>query len=227
MMTAHATPYDLKQRIHDNEMISVAFGSSGMPLETVRKFRDAGHDMVFVDCQHQPIDEKELAQSCRLAADHDLPVALRIRHPDEAYLAGRYLDFGPLAIIVPMVEREETVERAIESFYYPPIGRRSWGPDRAYGWDAQGPHGAYADWWNAHGILMMQFESLAAVRAARWLAKAGVDMIVFGEQDLMLDIGAATDPPWRDFAACRAQVVEATAGLPVKIAASPSPIGHL
>ncbi|MEW6358397.1 MAG: aldolase/citrate lyase family protein [Planctomycetota bacterium] len=217
----------LKKRIHQQETISVASGSTGMSREKLCELSAAGHDLIFIDGQHRPIDEKELAGFCKAAAEAGLPVVLRIRHPDEAFLAGRYLDFGPIGIVVPMVEREETVLRAVESFYYPPIGRRSWGPGNAYGWGQFAKGFPYAEWWNSHGILMIQFESLPAILGAEKLIKPGVDMVVFGECDLTLDLSARADAPFKTFEECRNHVVKETQGMDVKIGASNSPLGKL
>jgi len=217
----------LKKRIHQHETISVVGGATDMAEEKIRELASAGHDMIFIDAQHRPVDEKELARFCKTAAGAGLPVVLRIRHTDEAFLAGRYLDFGALGVVVPMVEREETVRRAIESFYYPPLGRRSWGPGGAYGWGQHAKDFPYADWWNSHGVLMIQFESLAAVLGAKDLVKPGVDMVVFGEWDLTLDLSTKPDAPFKTFEECQQHVVNETAGMDVKIGASNSPLGKL
>lgn len=217
----------LKQRIHQRETISIVAGSSDMSEEKLRQLASAGHHLLFIDAQHRAVDEKELTRFCRTAADAGLPVVLRIRHPDEAFLAGRYLDFGPLAVVVPMVEREETVLRAIEAFYYPPIGRRSWGPGNAYGWGRPCEGFPYAEWWNRHGVLMIQFESLPAVLGAKKLIKPGVDMVVFGECDLTLDLSARPDAPFKTFAECHRHVIQETNGMDVKIGMGTSPVGKL
>ncbi|NOZ21462.1 MAG: hypothetical protein GXP25_10285 [Planctomycetes bacterium] len=221
------TGTNLKERIHRHETLSIAPGSTDMSGEKLQQLAAAGYDLIFIDGQHRPIDEKELLQFCKTAAQAGLPVVLRIRHPDEAFLAGRYLDFGPLGIIVPMVEREETVLRAIESFYYPPLGRRSWGPGDAYGWGQFAEGFPYAEWWNSHGVLMIQFESLPAILGAKGLIKPGVDMVVFGECDLTLDLSARPDAPFKTFDECHRHVVRETEDMDVKIGAGASPLGKL
>ena len=40
----------------------------------------------------------------------------------------------------------------------------------------------YAAWWNSHGILCLQIETLTAVTHARQLAKPGVDCLTGGRQ---------------------------------------------
>ena len=48
-----------------------------------------------------------------------MPTQFRIKNTRNAYLIGNYLDLGPFSIVVPQVEDEETVDEAIDAFYYP------------------------------------------------------------------------------------------------------------
>ena len=221
------TATTLKQRIHDGQTIHVAAGSVTMSAEELRaKLETDAYDMVFVDLQHSPVDETALAAFCRAAAELNVPALVRIRHPREAHLIGHYLDLGPLGVVVPQVEDEATVDQAAEAFYYPPLGKRSWGPARAYRWD-DFKDMPYADWWNSNGILMLQIESVPGVRNVRKLVKPGVDVLAFGENDLTLSFRSHPDSPWSSFEECRRYVVEQTEGLDVKIGESNMPLGRL
>ena len=86
------------------------------------------YDMVCIDSQHSAFDENALVRFCAMAEDLGVPVQFRIKHTRHAYLIGNYVDLGPLAIVVPQVEHESTVDEAIDAFYYPQVGKRSWGP---------------------------------------------------------------------------------------------------
>ena len=113
----------------------------------------------------------------------DIPVNFRIKHTRNAYLIGNYLDLGPSGIEVPQVELEMTVDEAVDAFYYPQQGIRSWGG--AARKNSVGTERLeYADWWNNYGMLWMQIESIEAVTHARRLAKSGVDCLSFGPTDL-------------------------------------------
>ena len=221
------TPAALKQRIHDGQTIHVAAGSTDTSAEQLRAKLDTdAYDMIFVDLQHPPVDEVALAAFCRTAADLDVPALVRIRHPREAYLIGHYLDLGALGVVVPQVEDEATVDEAVEAFYYPPLGTRSWGPARAYRWD-DFKDMPYADWWNSTGILVLQIESVPGVRNVRKLVKPGVDILAFGENDLTLSFRSHPDSPWGSFEECRGYVVEQTEDLDVKVGESNMPLGRL
>ena len=152
---------------------------------------------------------------------------MRIRHTREAYSIGRYLDFGLFSVVVPQVETEATVDEAIEAFYYPPIGKRSWWPQWGYGFERGRDQREYADWWNANGILVLQLESVPAILDVRQLAKPWVDMFAFGAADLGLSIQATPDSPFSSFEECHDHVLEQTKDLPIKVGASKSQVGRM
>jgi 4-hydroxy-2-oxoheptanedioate aldolase len=173
--------------------------------------------MVATDIQHNPYGEERLAAFCRMAGEIGIPVQLRIKHPRLAYLAGNYADLGPLSVVVPMAERRETAEEAVEAFYYPPVGRRSWGPDRSYGFREIRDRLKYAAWWNSHAILTLQLESVQAVTNARALAVPGVDMFVFGAMDLRFDLEKHPESPFQSVEDCYGHVVEQVRDMDVRV----------
>ena len=72
-----------------------------------------------MDAQHGPFNEAQLMAFCIMAQDLNLPVQIRIKHTQHAYLIGNYLDLGPSGIMVPEVENEAIVDEALNAFYYP------------------------------------------------------------------------------------------------------------
>ena len=217
----------LKQRIHDGDALNIGWASLTMSRDELIAALDRdAHDLVFVDAQHAPYDEHALVVFCHIAAEAGMPPLLRIRHTRLAFLAGNYADLGPLGILVPMVEHVATVEKAIENFYYPPVGRRSWGPIHGYGRDAIEDRAAYASWWNAHGILALQIETVEGVTHARELALPGLDLILFGGNDLSFSLEAHPDSPYASVEACCRHVEETTEGTGVRVASGFLPYGR-
>ncbi len=119
--------------------------------------------------------------------------------------------------MVPQVEDEATVDEAVDAFYYPPKGERSWGPSSGYGIEGRGERLEYAEWWNDNGILILQLESVNAVTNARKLAKPGVDMLAFGENDLNFSLESYPDHPFESAADCLDHVVQQMAGTQVAV----------
>ena len=143
------------------------------------------------------------------------------------HLIGRYLDFGAAGIIIPQLETSQTGRDAIRSFYYPPLGTRSWGPDpdTVFGHEGNDQDFAYADWWNEHGILMAQLESIAGVLECKELALPRLDMLTFGPQDLSLDLRGRHDAPLASVEDCYAYVREHIADSNIPVAGSNTPMG--
>ena len=208
----------LKQRIHDGEVINIASASlSASKNDLADMLSKDAYDLVGVDIQHNPYSEEKLLAFCKAASDLGVPAQLRIKHPRLAYLVGNYLDLGLLSVVVPLVEDEATVDEAIEMFYYPQVGRRSWGPTLSYGYSRSQDRLEYAEWWNNNGILTLQLESVKAVTNVRKLAKPGVDMLVFGAMDLSFDLERHPECPFESVDDCCQHVVEQVSDMDVKV----------
>ncbi len=208
----------LKHRIQSGESIKVADTSldvSRSQLEDI--LSQDSYDLVGVDSQHVPSNEEKLVAFCAMAEDLGVPVQFRIKHTRHTYLIGNCLDLGPLAIVVPQVEEEATVDEAINFFYYPPVGKRSWGPSRGYGFKQDRNRQEYADWWNNNGILSIQLESINAVTNARKLAKPGVDMFLFGPSDLSFSLESYPDHPFKTLDDCVQHVKKQMEGTQVQV----------
>ena len=219
----------LKQRIHNKEPIKIA---GGVPFGCTRDEMAAvlnsdNYDLISVDHQHAAANEDKLVEYCKMADEFSVGVQLRIKHTRHAYLIGNMLDLGPLAIVVPQVETVETVDEAIDAFYYPQMGKRSWGPSSGYGIHRGMDRLEYAEWWNNIGILILQIESVDAVINVRKFAKPGVDMVTFGENDLNFSIESYPSAPFKNLQECIAHVEIQLADTHVKVGAGRSPSGSL
>ena len=203
----------LKQRIRRGDTVV----GIGMPVSTERdvfeKILERNPcDFVFVDSQHAAYCENSLVRYCAMASEFDMPVHFRIKHTRNAYLIGNYLDLGPAGIEVPQVESVETVEEALRSFYYPPLGMRSVGGGaRLRVADFADPFD-YAGWWNEYGVIWMQVESVQAVTSAYALARDGVDCLSFGPTDLTFDLKFNPHPDLKNVDDCIVHVARQLQG---------------
>ena len=208
----------VKQRIRDGEIVR----SVGVPMDIERAHLEGilgQHDCDYLslDAQHGPLDEAQLAAFCAMAQDLKLPVQVRIKHTRHAYLIGNYLDLGPSGIMVPEVEDEAVVAESVNAFYYPQIGKRSWGGTLRVGLDERPDRLEYAAWWNAYGWLAIQIESVESVINAGKLARPGVDMFCFGPNDLMFSIEAHPRFPFRTLEDCVKHVLDQAKDTHVKV----------
>lgn len=208
----------LKQRIHRGEIIV----GVGAPMDADRSrlegiLSQGSYDFVSVDSQHSAFSEDRLVAFCAVAEELGIPVFFRITHTRHAYLVGRYLDLGPSGIMVPEVKSEATVDEAIEFFYYPQVGRRSWGGGARCGITARPNRLEYAAWWNNYGILSIQLESVDAITNARKLAKPGVDVLAFGPNDLSYNLESYPEYPFRTLDDCIRHVAAQIKGSEVQL----------
>ncbi len=181
----------LKKRMRDGEQI---FGTT-LPADASRErllqvVESGPYDFVSVDSQHSALNEERLEEFCGIAEELDVFVQFRIKHTRNAYLIGNYLDLGPCGVEVPQTETDETVVEAINAFYYPPAGVRSFGGRARRGAAEFSDPFDYADWWKAYGVLWLQIESVEAVTRAHLLARPGVDCLSFGPTDLTVSLSA-------------------------------------
>ena len=208
----------LKQRIHQGELV---IGVSAPITATKSRLEDIlgkdSYDFVAVDSQHSAFNEERLVEFCAMAADLDIPVQFRIKNTRHAYLIGNILDLGPLTIEVPLVSDEATVDEAIDAFYYPQVGHRSWGGAARYGIKGREDRLGYAEWWNNSGILCLQIETINAVSNARKLAKPGVDCLTWGPADLSFDLEAHPEHPFKTVDDCVRHVLKQLEGTGVRV----------
>lgn len=210
----------LRQRIFDGEELVALRGSIETSKEELAELVATGrYDYIWIDGQHTPLDETKLVAYCAAAESLNIDVQLRIPHTYHAYLVGRYLDFGPTAVLVPEVMNESTVDDAITFAYYGPIGRRSWGGLGRRGLTTVGAdRKTYAAWWNDYVVLGIQVESVEAVTNIRKLAKPGVSVVTFGPNDLSFSLDAHPEYPLRTVDDCMRNVAEQLAGTNIRIA---------
>ena len=208
----------LKQKIERGEIVVGVSAPVNIAKDDFKALLDKGpYDYVFTDGQHSPYDEERLVEFCDLADELGVPVRFRIKHTRHAYLIGTHLDLGPSGIEVPQVELVETADEAIESFYYPPMGGRSFGGrSRVRGSEFSDP-GEYAQWWNNYGVLWLQLESVAAVTGAYGLAKSGVDCLAFGPTDLSFSLQHQPHPHLKTVDDCIRHVVRTIEGTGTRV----------
>ncbi|MEO8245145.1 MAG: aldolase/citrate lyase family protein [bacterium] len=190
-----------------------------------RALGKAEYDLLYTDLQHSPYTERQLQDYCAAAEDLGLPVEIRIPHTRYAHLAGRLCDFGPAGILVPEVMTDHDVQESLDYFYYPPMGRRSFGGSTRHGMKTRPNARVYADWWNQTGVLGLQLESVEAVINARLLAKPGVGYVSFGPTDLSLSMDMHPDFPFRTVEECMRHVSVQLqgSGIPLGIAVTLKP----
>ena len=208
----------LKERIRRGDIVigvSVPMSADKAQLEDILSKDDYG--FVMTDSQHSPFSEHQLVDFCNTADEVGIPVHLRIDHPRHAYLLGNLADLGPAILEIPLVEDPATVREAIEFFYFPPKGRRSFVGGNRWGAELGNDMTMYAEWWNNNGILCIQIESLRAIENIRTLSPPGVDMFSWGPSDLEWDRKMHPHHPFKTDDDCIKHVMDQVNDLDVRM----------
>ena len=213
-----ATEMSLKERIRSGNIVVGVAASLDSDRSTLEQILSKDtYSFITIDSQHSPYNEEKLVSFCRMSEELGFPVQFRIKNTRQAYLIGNILDLGPLGIEVPLVEEESVVDEALDVFYYPQMGHRSWGGAARYGISVREDRLEYAEWWNANGILCLQMETLRGGDNARKLAKKGVDCLTWGPADLSFDMEAHPQHPFQSVDECLRNVLHQLEGTDIRI----------
>jgi 4-hydroxy-2-oxoheptanedioate aldolase len=150
-------------------------------------FAAAGWDSVTLDGQHGLFDDRSIRDSLHALGDPKPRRLVRVPWNDAAQVC-RALDLGADGVIAPMINSVADARALAESAWYPPRGKRSFGPGLA----------ALRAGGRAYEAVAQEIEVWAMVETREALdaveAIAGVDGITglyVGPNDLALSLGFA------------------------------------
>jgi 2-keto-3-deoxy-L-rhamnonate aldolase RhmA len=161
----------------------------------------AGMDGVDLDGEQGHFDLSEIDEICRVANAAGMTVTARVPSVDHVPIK-QYLARGVQGIQGPGVETGAQAQVLVDSCYYSPAGKRSWGPGRGHYYDHQptmkdrfgGNLGYIADS-NANVFVIAQLESQASIdNADAILAVNGIHCITFGQNDMASSLGVPGEP---------------------------------
>lgn len=176
----------LKAKLRNRERVFGGWVSYPDPAIT-ETFCKAGFDFIAIDMEHTTISleqAKHVITSCQAegAACFPRPVS----HTND--IIKPLLEAGADGMFIQMVETPEQVETLIDHVKFPPIGRRSYGVNRAHGYGFD--FDDYITTWNDSSILVLQIESVTAVENIdALLAFDEVDGVMIGPYDISGSLG--------------------------------------
>jgi len=196
----------LASRLKADEAIVTAWSTLAVPI-LAELFGRAGYAAVTLDMQHGLHDlasVREGVASIALGGAHRI-----VRIPvGETATASRLLDIGAEAVIAPMINSAADARAFAEAMKYPPLGARSWGPQRG----AQLAGLSVPDYLvraNDETLALAMIETPAAIAALdEILAVPGIDGVFVGPSDLSLTLsgGAKLDPGGEKTLAAAAEI---------------------
>tara|TARA_B110000503_G_scaffold114484_1_gene172084 strand:- start:6958 stop:7698 length:741 start_codon:yes stop_codon:yes gene_type:complete len=148
---------------------------------------DAGFDWLCIDMEHSVIDYSDANQLIMAIQGKGIKAYVRVGE-NNTRIIKRVLDAGADGIIVPSVNSAEEAQRAVDSFKYPPMGKRGVGLSRAqgYGFDFEN----YRDNKTKDLKLIVQIEHINAIEELEAIISTpGIDGTFIGPYDLSGSIG--------------------------------------
>jgi len=190
-MSALAVRNAVKERLARGEVAASMTVRLTRGIEIAGLAASAGFDSLYVDLEHSSLSLETTSQICIAALNVGLAPFVRVPQLD---MVGRILDGGALGIIVPDVRNASEAQAAVRRAKYPPLGER--------GFASALPHFGFRNLaakefcpvLDGATMVIVQFESAAAVENADAIfAVDGVDMALFGTNDLTADMGIPGD----------------------------------
>src|SRR4051812_36456116 len=181
----------VKERLARGEVASSMTVRLTRGIEIARLAKTAGFDSLYVDLEHSSLSLETTSQICIAALEVGIAAFVRVPQLD---LAQRVLDGGALGIIVPDVRSAARAREAVKAAKYPPLGERGFASALPHFQFRSLPAKQAYPALDAATMVIVQFESAEAIeRADEIVGVEGVDMALFGTNDLTADMGIAGD----------------------------------
>ena len=175
--------FELARRLRAGEAVYAAWCSFAYPMVAETVARD-GFSAAVLDMQHGLWDTSSIIAGIG-AVDHagSAPV-VRVPLNDFAFVS-RALDFGAAAIIAPMINSVGDARKFAAAAKFPPLGERSWGPQRAMTLQGKTATVDYLREANEGTLTMAMIETPMALAQVESIAETpGIDALFIGPYDL-------------------------------------------
>ena len=180
----------LKKSLQNKEL---TFGSwLTIPHRSIIEiFAKSGFDWLVIDLEHSPIGIDQTAELIAHIQGNGMQALVRVNKNQEVIIKS-VLDAGADGIIVPMIKSKHDAELAVSYSYYPPIGKRGVGLNRAqhYGEGFE----SYKKWLKDNFVIIAQIEHFEAIKNLdEILSVDGIDGTIIGPYDLSGSMGFPGD----------------------------------
>jgi 4-hydroxy-2-oxoheptanedioate aldolase len=146
---------------------------------------NTGFDSLTIDMQHGVNDYLKTVEMLRAINTTDTTAMVRVPWLDPSHIM-KILDAGVNGIICPMINNKKEAEKLVEYSYYPPFGKRSFGPIRAK-YIFEGDYSKVAN--NSLLIIAMIETKEALDNLDEILSVEGIDAVYIGPADLSFNLG--------------------------------------
>lgn len=163
-------------------------------VEIGRLMQGCGYDWLLIDLEHGTISLDAASQISVAALDAGIAPIVRVPQ-DEYSMAARAIDGGALGIIMPHVDSAAQAKETVAHLKYPPLGHLSAGGAMPQFGFAAVRGAAAAQTLNESILLAVMLETPRAIENADAIAAVpGIDILLIGTNDLMMEMGVPGDP---------------------------------
>jgi len=180
------------ERLRSGPTQFAAWSGAPSPL-VIETLAHQDFDLIVLDGQHGQHDLASIVGGITAAGLHRVPVIARIPIGQFA-MGAQIIDAGALGIIAPMINSVADAETFASYLKFPPLGGRSWGPNRAtrLAGFGRGPDYFFAA--NGFSLTIAMIETREALNVAdAILALPGIDGFLIGPNDLSISLLAGKD----------------------------------
>jgi 4-hydroxy-2-oxoheptanedioate aldolase len=177
------TAFDLARRLRAGETVFSAWCNLGSPVvaETIAR---EGFACVVLEQQHGLWDTASIVNGIGAVRLAGSAPAVRVPLADFAFVS-RALDMGAEAIIAPMINTVANARQFVAAAKYPPLGERSWGPQRAMTLQDKTVPVDYLREANDGTLTLAMIETQTALANVDEIAATpGIDALFIGPYDL-------------------------------------------
>jgi 4-hydroxy-2-oxoheptanedioate aldolase len=177
------TAFDLARRLRAGETVFSAWCNLGSPVvaETIAR---EGFACVVLEQQHGLWDTASIVNGIGAVRFAGSAPAVRVPLADFAFVS-RALDMGAEAIIAPMINTGANARQFVAAAKYPPLGERSWGPQRAMTLQDKTVPVDYLREANDGTLTLAMIETQTALANVDEIAATpGIDALFIGPYDL-------------------------------------------
>ncbi|HEY1474253.1 MAG TPA: aldolase/citrate lyase family protein [Pseudolabrys sp.] len=185
------TAFALARRLRAGDTVYAAWCMLAAPIvaETVAR---EGFSAVVLDSQHGLWDTASVIAGIGALAHAGATPVVRVPLNDFAFVS-RALDFGAEAIIAPMINSAADARAFASVAKFPPLGERSWGPQRAMTLQGKTATVDYLREANDGTLTLAMIETPAALAAVDAIAATpGIDALFIGPYDLSTALSGGT-----------------------------------
>jgi 4-hydroxy-2-oxoheptanedioate aldolase len=186
--------FSLASRLRAGDTVFSAWCTLASPLTAETVARE-GFAAVVLDVQHGLWDTATLIVGVSALHHAGSAPVVRVSLDDLSFVS-RALDFGAEAIIAPMVNSAADARRFVSVAKFPPLGERSWGPQRAMTLQGYTSAVDYLREANEETMMFAMIETPTALNDVDDIAAIdGIDALFVGPYDLStaLSAGRAQD----------------------------------